>query len=156
MLSRLCWHLKSPWWIENLLRIYRLDREIRKLARWIEEAVENLSRRNPEISMDQESVKICQEKEKERLNRRESVKDRSRSCRAWKKKVFQRREKHIEMNVTSKLLKHRSNQHIKLSKHLSIDMQSIHDPKHTHTHTHTHTHKTSLTNFIFQKQGKTV
>ena len=67
-----------------------------------------------------------------------------------KKKVFQRREKHIEMKATSKLLKHRSNQHIKLSKHLLIDMQSIHDPKHTHTHT------TSLTNFIFQKKVKTV
>ena len=26
----------------------------------------------------------------------------------------------------------------------------------THTHTHTHTHTTSLTNFIFQKQVKTV
>ena len=25
-----------------------------------------------------------------------------------------------------------------------------------HTHTHTHTHKTSLTNFIYQKQVKTV
>ena len=29
-----------------------------------------------------------------------------------KKEGFSRREKHIEMNATSKLLKHRSNQHI--------------------------------------------
>ena len=29
------------------------------------------------------------------------------------------------------------------------------DPK-THTHTHTHTHTTSVTNFIFQKQVKTI
>ena len=35
-------------------------------------------------------------------------------------------------------------------------MQSIHDPKHTHTHTHTHARTTSLTNYIFQKQVKTV
>ena len=45
-------------------------------------------------------------------------------------------EKHIEMNATSKLFKHRSNQHIKLLK-TSLNekkkkMQSIHDPKHTH------------------------
>ena len=32
------------------------------------------------------------------------------------KEFFQRDEKHIEMKVTSKLLKHRSNQHVKLSK----------------------------------------
>ena len=55
-----------------------------------------------------------------------------------KKKSFSRREKHIEMNAASKLLKHRSNQHIKLSNtHLSTYMQSIHRSK-THT----------LTNFI--------
>ena len=106
-----------------------------RLENWLDGS-KRLSRRNPEISMDQESFKIYQEKEKEGLNRRESVKDRSRSCRVLKENVFQRREKHIEMNATSKLLKHRSNQHIKLSKHLSIDMQSIHNPKHTHTHTH--------------------
>ena len=73
---------KSPRWIENLLRIYRPDKKLKNLARWIEEAVENLSRRNPKISMDQESVKIYQEKEKEGLDRRESVEDLSRSCRA--------------------------------------------------------------------------
>ena len=41
------------------------------------------------------------------------------------------------MNATWKLLKHRSNQHIKvLKKHISTKkMQSIHDPKHTHTET---------------------
>ena len=50
-------------------------------------------------------------------------------------KEFFKEEKHKEMNATSKLLKHRSNQHIKLSKHLSTYMQSIQDQKHTHTHT---------------------
>ena len=60
------------------------------------------SRRNLETSMNRDSIKICREKEKEELNRRESIEDLSRSCRAWKKWVFQRREKHIEMNATSK------------------------------------------------------
>ena len=50
---------------------------------------------------------------------------------------FSREEKHIKMNATGKLLKHRFNQHVKLSKtSLNKIMQSIHDPKHTHTHTH--------------------
>ena len=113
------------------LRIYWADRMIRNMARWIEEAVENLSRRNPEILMDRESFKIYWEKEKEGLDRRESVEKLS----SLKKTGFSRREKHIEMNATSKLIKHRSNQHIKLSKHLSTYKQRIHRSK-THTHTH--------------------
>ena len=68
-------------------------------------------------------------------------------------KEFIKGEKHIKMNATSKLLNQISKQHIKLSKHLSTNMQSIHRSK---THTHTHTHTTILTNFIFQKQVKTV
>ena len=47
---------------------------------------------------------------------------------------FFKEEKHKEMNATSKLLKHKTNQHIKLSKYLSTYMKSIQDPKHTHTH----------------------
>ena len=43
----------------------------------------------------------------------------------------------IDMNAKNKLLNHRSNQHVKLSKtSLNKKIQSIHDPKHTHTHTH--------------------
>ena len=42
-----------------------------------------------------------------------------------KEKEFSRREKHINMNATSKLLNQRSNQHVKLSKHLSTYMQSV-------------------------------
>ena len=37
---------------------------IRNMAQWIEKDVENLPRRNPEISMDRESIKIYQEKRK--------------------------------------------------------------------------------------------
>ena len=61
------------------------------------------------------------------------------------------------------LLKHKYKQHFKLSKTPLNNKNDGHlDPKHTHihtytnTHTHTHTHTTSLTNFIFQKQVKTV
>ena len=93
-----------------------------KVSRWIEEADEHLSRRNPEISMNRDCDKIYREKKKEGLNRRESVEVLSRSCRAWRKWVFQRREEHKEINATCKLLKHRSNQHVKLLKHLSTNM----------------------------------
>ena len=156
--------------LKNLSRIYRADREQRNLARWIEEAVKIPSRRNPEISMDRESIEMLSRRQKaqefcskdsgpiedsikvdeRKLNRNESVGDLSRSSQAWRKGVL-RKEKHIEMNATSKLLKKRSNQHVKLSKHLSTYMQSIHRSK-----THTHTHTTSLTNFIFQIQVKIV
>ena len=45
-----------------------------------QETVEKLSRRSPEISIDRNSVKICREKEKEGLDRRESIEDLSRIC----------------------------------------------------------------------------
>ena len=137
----ICWDavedlstVKTPRWIKNLSRIYWPNRRFRKLAWWIEEVVENQSRRNPEIPMDRNSIKICREKDKERLDRREFVEGLSRSYRAWRKKVFQRREKHIEMNATSKLLKQGSKQHVKLSRLLSTNMQSIQKSK-THIHT---------------------
>ena len=76
-------------------RIYQPNRRFKKLAQWNEEAVENLSRRNPKISMDRESVKIYQEKEKERLDRKESVEKLS----SLKKEGFSRREKRIKMNA---------------------------------------------------------
>ena len=86
----------------------------------------------------------------------------SRSCQTRRKRSFskgkntqrwmqQARKKHIKMDATSKLLNQRSNQHVKLSKHLSTYMQSIHRSK-----THTHTHKISLTNFMFQKQVRQI
>ena len=53
-----------------------------KVARWIEEAIEHLSRGNPETSINRDCDKIYREKKKEGLDRRESVKDLSRSCRA--------------------------------------------------------------------------
>ena len=89
---------------------------IQKVSRWIKEIVEHLSRQSPEISMERDCINFYWDKKKEGLDRYEFVEDLSRSCRAWRKWVFQIREKHKEMNATSKLLKHRSNQHIKLSK----------------------------------------
>ena len=54
---------------------------------------------------------------------------------------------------SSMLQNQRLKQHLKLSKS-SLNKKNVKhiDPKHTHTHTH----KTSLTNFLFQKQVKTV
>ena len=118
--------------IEVLSRIYRrqkyLDgsRSCREFIGHTEsfsmdwKAIETPSRRIPESSMDLNCANFCQEKKKEGHDRCKFVEDLSKSCRAWRKRVFQREEKHIEMNATSKLLKHRSNQHIKLlKKHLS-------------------------------------
>ena len=51
-----------------------------KVSRWIEEAIEHLSRKNPETPMDRDYVNFCPEKKKERLDRRESIEDLSRSC----------------------------------------------------------------------------
>ena len=71
---------------ENLLAIQRV-------SRWIEEAVEILSKRNPETSMDRDCDNFCQEK-KEGLDRNESVEKLS----SLIKTIFQREEKHTEKN----------------------------------------------------------
>ena len=128
-LSRMCraWTQKSRWvkklsrfyrekaqksrWIQKLSRCYREGRECRKNPRWIEK----LSR-------------IYQERRKKSSIERNL----SRSYRAWRKWVFQR-EKHKEINATSKLLNQRSKQHFKLSRHLSTYKHSINRSKHAHT-----------------------
>ena len=114
-----------------------MDREIVEKLTSKQKVQKYSLRRNLEISMDRGSVKIYQEKRKKgsiemNLSRIywEAIE--------FKENEFFNEEKHKEMNATSKLLKQKSNQHIKLSKHLSTYMQSI-DPN-THTHTHTHTH----------------
>ena len=122
-----------------------MDREVvknlsarQKVSRWIEKLLKQI----PESSMNQNCTNFFQEKKKEGLNRYESVEDLLRSYQARRKHVFQREEKHIEMNATSKLLKHRFNQHIKLKKkYLStknckaFKVQPTPPPTHTHTHT---------------------
>ena len=120
-----------------------MDREVvenlsarQKVSRWIEKLLKQI----PESSMNQNCTNFFQEKKKEGLNRYESVEDLSRSYQARRKHVFQKEEKHIEMNVTSKLLKYRFNQHIKLKKKsLNKKMQSIQGPTHPPQHIHTHT-----------------
>ena len=57
-----------------------------------QEVVENLSRRNPETSMDQDCDNFYREKKKEGLDWNESVEDLSKSYRAWRKGVFQGRK----------------------------------------------------------------
>ena len=51
-------------WIENLSRIYRVDRMDKNLAQWIKEVVKNVLSRNPKILMDREAVEIYREKRK--------------------------------------------------------------------------------------------
>ena len=114
-----------------------MDREIVEKLTSKQKVQKYSSRRNLEISMDRGSVEIYQEK------RKKGSIEMNLSRIYWeaielKENEFFNEEKHKEMNATSKLLKQKSNQHIKLSKHLSTYMQSI-DPN-THTHTHTHTH----------------
>ena len=114
-------------WIEKLSRIYQPDRKFLngsrsyrdkfQKARWIEIVIRFVETRRRKASIEENLSRIY----------REAIELEE------KKKVFSREEKHIKMNATSKLLKHRSNQHIKLSKQLSTYMQSIQDPKHTHT-----------------------
>ena len=53
-----------------------------------------------------------------------------------KKRSFSKREKHKEMNATSKLLNQRSNQHVKLSK-TSLNIYAKHSRSKAHTHTYT-------------------
>ena len=65
-----------------------------------------------------------------RVKQRDSI---EKGCVELEEKKFFKAEKYKKMNATSKLLKDRSNQHIKLSKQLSTYMQSIQDSKHTHT-----------------------
>ena len=72
------------------------------------------------------------------------------------KKKFQREEKHKEINANKQATQLLIQSTCSTLKNISQQKQckAFIDPKHTHTHTHTHT--TSLTNFIFQKQVKTV
>ena len=119
---------KTPRWIEKLSRIYRRDRELKNLAWWIEEAVDILSRRNLETSMDWKSVKICREKEKEGL-------DRSEICRGsveLKEKEFFKKGKTYKDPINM-LSSENISQHI-----CKTFIKHVRARAHTHTHTHTH------------------
>ena len=45
-------------WIKNLSRIYQADRKHRNMPRWIEEALENVLSKNPEILMDRKAIEM--------------------------------------------------------------------------------------------------
>ena len=83
-------------WIEKLSRSYQ-DKFHK--ARWIKYALTFVKKGSPRVLTDKNLLRIYRE-----------------VVELEEKEFFQRDEKHIEMNVTSKLLKHRSNQHVKLSK----------------------------------------
>ena len=98
-MSRIYWpDRKFPNGSKKLLSIYR--EEIQK-PRWIEIAIRSVKIRRRRGSIKENLSKICREVAELEENE------------------FFKEEKHKEMNISSKLLKHRSNQHIKLSKHLS-------------------------------------
>ena len=120
----------QPWWIENLSTGQKVSRWIKNLlrsyrdkvqkVRWIEIALTSVETRRKKGLIDSNLSRICREVVELSL----------------KKKCFQRKEKHIEMNATSKLLKQGSNQHIKLLKDISQQNNARHlRSKNTHAHT---------------------
>ena len=96
---------KLPRWIKQLSSSYRPNRNFLDGSRIYREAIET----NSEISMNWKCNKIYQEKKKERLDRCEAIE-------LDKKEFFKERKNTKRLMQTSKLLKHRSNQHAKLSK----------------------------------------
>ena len=65
-------------WVENLSS----RQKAHKLSRWIEEAIENVSRRNPETSIDREAVETLSRRNQEISMDREAVEMLSRRQRA--------------------------------------------------------------------------
>ena len=111
------------------------------------EFLKKLSRQIPDSSMDQRCDKICQEKKSKGLDRQPLVEDLLRSCQVLEKAIYQREE----CNQASYSIKDPNNM-LSSQKHLLTKKCKAFMIQNTHTHTHT----TSLTNFIFQKQVKTV
>ena len=122
---------KLSQWIENLLRSYQDKFQI---ARWIEIAIRSVEKRSSRGSIDRKLSRICQE-----------------AVELDKKQFFKERKNIQKWMQTSKLLKQRSKQHFKLSEKISQQEKCK-----AFMIQNTHTHQTSLTNFIFKKQVKTV
>ena len=120
---------KTPRWMEKLSKIYWPDRKLldgsKKLSSIYQEKIKK-----------PQSIEIMIRSIEKRRKKGLIEGNLSRICREaveLEEKKFFKAEKYKKMNATSKLLKDRSNQHIKLSKQLSTYMQSIQDSKHTHT-----------------------
>ena len=110
-------HARRSWQIEKLLRCYRAK-----------------------ANLDGSRIYWGSiEKRERRLYRKRICQGFVEKLSSLKKRSFSREEKHIKMNATSKLLKQRSNQHVKLLKHLSTCMQSIHRSKKKKKKKKTHT-----------------
>ena len=60
---------QKSWWIENLSRMCRADREHKILARWIDLSFEKLSRSNPKISIEEVSVEKLSRMQKRGFSR---------------------------------------------------------------------------------------
>ena len=116
---------QKPRSIENLSKIYRLDRKMLdgsrsyqdkvQKSRWIENAIRFVEKRSLRGSIDRNL---------------------SRSCRVRKKKkqFFKERKNTKRWMQTSKLLKYRSNQHIsKTSLNKKKKCKTFINPKYTHT-----------------------
>ena len=101
-------------WLDGLKKLSRIYWEETQKSQWIENLLRSIEKR--EIMLDRKRIF------------RGFVKELS----SLKKMCFQE-AKNTEMKATSKLLKQRSNQHDKLSKHLLTQKHSIHRSKHTHT-----------------------
>ena len=103
------------------------------------------------FSMDREAIEIAIKKKLKSSIDSLAVEEVSKSCRDCLKTVFQE-EKNTDMNTIKHATQPTIQKNISISqKHLLIKKNvSIKIPKHTHTQ------KTNLTNFIFQKQVKTV
>ena len=88
--------------------------------RWIEKAIRSIEKRSPRGSINRNLSRICQE-----------------SIELDKKSFFKERKNTKRWMQTSKLLKHRSNQQVKLSKTSLKKNNAKHSISKTHTHTHT-------------------
>ena len=92
------------------------------------------------FSMDQKCDKICQERSPRGSINRNLSRICQESIELDKKSFFKERKNTKRWMQTSKLLKHRSNQQVKLSKTSLKKNNAKHSISKTHTHTHTHTH----------------
>ena len=120
---------------------YRESINQTEVARWIKKAIEHLLRQSQEISMDWDCVHFCRDKKKKGLINTNLSRICQGAVELEEKEVFQKKKKkNKEMNATSKQLKHRSNQHVKLSKTSLNKKNAKHSWSKTHIHTHTHTH----------------
>ena len=146
-------HVRGSWQIEKLWSCYQAEANLdgsricrgsisqteclEILAWWIEklsrccwDSVKNKPRNLDGSKISRDAINV----EVRKLNRSGICQGSVEKLSSLKKMSFSREEKHIKMNATSKLLKQRSNQHVKLSRHLST-YKHIDPKKHTHTHT---------------------